>query len=256
MGGRIRHACAMIGACSFLGGTCGVAESGSSGFDEGVCARVVADGGDTVPAPPDGASLCPPGPCNYQTQSGCAPGHTCQPTFTRGKGIEAGCSRAGERARGEACGAKDACARGLVCAGGFCRKLCCGRDWSACDEGESCFRQLQFSIDDVPTDTGAWLCFPVDTCSVLDSVACGPGRDCKLVDPTGNEACVPHSGEPVGAACSGAALCDRGLTCVHGTCRRLCAAESCGEPGCPDGEGTCVHFNRNPPGVGECTPNL
>lgn len=247
----------MIGACSFLGGTCGVAESGSSAFDDGACAHVVDDGGDTPKEPPDGAALCPPGECNYQTQKGCKRDETCQPTLSRKNRIEAGCLRAGERMRGETCGAKDACGRGLVCAGGFCRTLCCGRDWSACDEGESCFRTLQYSIDGVPIDTGAWLCFPVHTCSVLDPVTCGAGRDCKLVDPIGNEACVPRSAEamPVGAPCGGDSPCDRGLTCVAGTCRRLCAAESCGEPSCPDGEGTCVHFSRNPAGVGECTPD-
>jgi hypothetical protein len=245
----------MIAACSFLGGTCGVADSGSSAFDDRACARVIADGGDIVEDPPDGAALCPPGECNYQTQNGCTAKETCQPHFkTNKKAIEPACSPAGELTSGEACDARRMCSRGLVCAGGFCRKLCCERDWSACDAGESCFRELQFSIDGVPTDTGAWLCFPVHTCNVLDSLTCAPGRDCKIVDPTGNEACVPHSSAPVGAPCAGAALCDRGLTCVEGTCRRLCAAEVCGEPACPALEGSCIHFNRNPPGVGECTP--
>jgi hypothetical protein len=29
--------------------------------------------------------------------------------------------------------------------------------------------------------------------------------------------------------------------------------EGGGEPACKEGEGICVHFNRDPPGVGECT---
>ena len=38
-------------------------------------------------------------------------------------------------------------------------------------------------------------------------------------------------------------------------CRRLCkAVEGGGEPSCKEGEGVCVHFHRDPPGVGECTP--
>jgi hypothetical protein len=245
----------MILACSFLGGNCGVAESGSSAFNDQACARVFDDGGDLVEAAPEGASLCPPGDCNYQTQAGCDRDETCQPSFTRnGKKIAPACLPAGKRASGEACDAENTCARGLVCAGGTCRKMCCGRDWSACDAGQSCFRQLQFSVDGAATDTGAWLCFPVHTCNVLDSQACAPGRDCKIVDPTGNEACIPHGSEQVGARCGGGASCDRGLTCVDGICRRLCAAELCGEPACPAAEGSCVHFQRNPPGVGECTP--
>lgn len=246
----------MLGACTFLGGQCGVADSGYSAFDDRACPIVIDDAGDVVEEPPDGALACPRGRCNYQTQTGCAADETCQPNFTRdGKGVEPACLPSGDGERGDECDGNDPCAPGLVCAGGFCRKLCCGRDWSACDEGESCFRELQFSIDGTPTDTGAWLCFPVHTCNVLDSLACPAGRDCKLVDPTGNEACVPHSPAPLGAECGGAVLCDRGLTCVGGTCRRLCAAELCAEPSCPIEEGPCVHFNRNPPGVGECTPN-
>jgi len=255
MRARLRNVLAMLGACSMLAATCGVADSGDSVFDDRACAVVIDDAGDVIQAAPDGASLCPSGACNYQLQAGCTPDQTCQPNYTRdGKGVEPQCLPAGDRLSGEACDGDSPCARGLVCAGGACRKLCCGRDWSACDEGESCFRQLQFVIDDTPVDTGAWLCFPVHTCDVLDSLDCPLGRDCKVVDPTGNEACVPHSAGLLGEPCGGSELCDRGLSCVGGACVRLCAAEICGEPACPSQEGSCVHFNRNPPGVGECSP--
>jgi hypothetical protein len=30
--------------------------------------------------------------------------------------------------------------------------------------------------------------------------------------------------------------------------------EGGGEPFCQEGEGICVHYNRDPQGVGECTP--
>lgn len=239
-----------------LFGACGAPESADDGSRGKVCGRVVLDGGDAIPDPPDGASLCPAGACNYQTQEGCSDDTTCQPYFTNGgDGFEATCLPAGDRAGGDACDADNPCARGYACAGGTCRKLCCGRDWSACDAGESCFRELQLRIDGEPVATGAWLCFPIDTCNVLDSEACSGGApDCKIVDPTGNEACIPPSPEQLFEPCSGPSVCARGLTCVGGFCRRLCAAEQCGEPSCPPSEGACVHFNRNPPGVGECTP--
>ena len=40
-----------------------------------------------------------------------------------------------------------------------------------------------------------------------------------------------------------------------GECRRLCKAVAGGaDPFCQSGEGTCVHYNRDPASVGECTP--
>jgi hypothetical protein len=37
-------------------------------------------------------------------------------------------------------------------------------------------------------------------------------------------------------------------------CRRLCKWGPCERSGCGEDEGKCVHFRRNPEGVGECTP--
>lgn len=236
---------------------CGSAPGGVEPEPEATCPEVVEDGGGGIPDPPDGASLCPAGLCNYQTQAGCPDGQACRPSYNADQtGVEPGCQLAGAGQTGEACAEWSDCAAGFLCAAGQCRRLCCGGDWSACDEGESCIRQLELSVGDATVDGGVDVCFPVGTCDVLDPAACDdqPGRDCKLVDPTGAEACAPSSPERLGEACSGPSVCGRGLTCVGGTCRRLCRAELCGEPACPEEEGTCVHFDRNPPGVGECTP--
>jgi hypothetical protein len=105
------------------------------------------------------------------------------------------------------------------------------------------------------------LCFPVNTCDPLDPASCAneAGRECKVVDPTGAVACAPKSEADVGESCAPPNVCKQGSTCIvgpsGGVCRRLCRAEECGEPACSPGEGACVHFDRNPPGVGECTPN-
>jgi hypothetical protein len=238
---------------------CGTPEQADVGKGES-CPRIVENAGDVIPAPPDGASLCPDGPCNYQTQEGCADDMSCLPTrMTGSTTVQPACIAAGTRTRGDTCDPNNPCERGHFCANGYCRKLCCGQDWSACDEGESCFRSLLLQVDGEIVDSGAWLCFPVDTCDVLTSRACdSQGFDCKMVDPRGKEACIPPSGEQLGEPCSSANACARGLTCVgepgDTRCRRLCRAEECGEPSCPSSEGYCVHFNRNPPLVGECTP--
>jgi hypothetical protein len=241
-----------------LAASCGEQEGADVG--EVGCGEVVANAGDTIPDPPDGAALCPAGVCNYQTQEGCDSDSGCQPYWTADRlGVEAACLPAGERTPGQTCNDQLRCTRGATCAGGYCRKLCCGQDWSACDAGESCFRSYALALaDGTIEDTGAWLCFPVDTCSVLRTDQCAQGEDCKMVDPTGSQACVPKSPEQLHEPCSSDGACAAGLTCVgdpgEATCRLLCRAEECGEPACPAAEGTCVHFNRDPDGVGECTP--
>jgi hypothetical protein len=243
-----------------LASACGAGETASDG-DKGnqECAPVELDGGGGIEAPPDGEAECPPGACNYQTQAGCDANETCRPFFNEdGTDVEPGCQAAGDGERGSDCETDLDCAKGHLCVLDQCRKLCCGGDWTACDEGESCIRQVDMQLpDDSIVHTGAELCFPVGTCDLLDPTACDDeGRDCKLVDPTGNVACVPKSPEGLGELCEGdgPSVCQRGLTCVGRICRRLCVAEACGEPSCPEAEGTCVHFDRDPPGIGECTP--
>lgn len=217
---------------------------------------VILDGGGTVDPPPDGVAACPDGLCNYQSGEGCS-GATpsCVPTVTPG-GIGPACLAAGAGVSGSPCDANAAvsgCAAGYVCAEQTCHKLCCGGDWTGCPSAdEHCFRSLKYSVDGAAVDTGAWLCYPVNTCDALVPSSCSqPGTTCQIVDPTGATACIPEGTGAVGEPCP----CKGGSLCVDGQCRRLCkAAPGGGEPYCQPGEGACVHFNRDPAGVGECTP--
>jgi hypothetical protein len=234
---------------------CSAAESVDEGGD-GDCPRVLEDLRRPVEDPPDGAAACPEGSCNYQTQNGCDDDQGCRPQLTPAAlAVEPACEAAGSAAAGEPCAEPSDCARGTYCANGVCRKLCCGADWSACDAGESCIRQLSLSVGGQSVEAGVDLCFPVGTCGLFDPESCAEedGRECKIVDPTGAVACAPVSTKDVGDLCGSPEVCAQGLTCVGGFCIKLCAAEACGEPRCGRGEGTCVHFARNPPGVGECT---
>jgi len=241
---------------------CGSADAGDIPTLKKVCPKVVLDGGGGIVMPADGslAPECEPGACNFQTQAGCATDQSCLPAVMD-NAIITGCFDIGKSDLGDVCNSDAPCAKGEACAAGYCRKLCCAGDWTACDGQESCYRDFEYQLGTEPTPTGAWVCYPVGTCSVLDSKACdAAGQDCKMVDSRGSEACMPKSpgelGEPCGAATG--RLCGRGLGCIGEpgaeTCRRLCRAEECGEPSCPTEEGTCVHFDRDPAGVGECTP--
>lgn len=266
---RIPFALGVLGLVGALAtGGCGTAESVNDG-NGGDCATVILDGGGTIPDPPDGPSLCPSGvACNYQSQEGCAAGRNCFPALDMDRQLVATCEPAGVGTTGDECNAWSDCARGYGCPDGRCRRLCCGADWSesACEPGEACFRELLYTIeegdpdddsDDVNISSGAYVCYPTG-CDLFTSDDCPSDTDCKIIDPLGRTACVPPSPERLGERCTPPSVCGRELNCVgppgEERCRKLCRAEECGKPACGPDEGTCVHFNRNPEGVGECTP--
>jgi hypothetical protein len=182
------------------------------------------------------------------------------------------------------------CARGLICVGKqgqaqICRKLCCGEpgasygDWRACDPSESCIRQIQPAVEQ-PVGSGMFVnidhpgvfaCVPVNECDVLDKESCKDNPDgrtvCRIIDPLGRVACRPKQSNEsqLGGPCSHFDQCGAVQHCAQTTdkqgvpqseltCRRLCRPGGCGTSACHPGEGVCVHFNRDPPGVGECTP--
>lgn len=234
----------------------------SNTFDagpEGGVVEVVLDGGGAPETPPDGVSACPQGICNYQAGTGCgAATPACFP-ISNGAAITPACSPgAGTGKTGSACAQQDQCAPGYFCAEAQCRKLCCGGDWSGCDTPkEHCFTKLLYS-DGMggSTDTGAMLCYPINTCNALDPASCTkPGTVCQIVDGTGATACLApgngKTGDP--CPCQGGFACVSEMAGVAPTCHRLCGATPGGSPPyCQEGEGICVHKNRDPAGVGEC----
>ncbi|MGC4086721.1 MAG: hypothetical protein QM756_02260 [Polyangiaceae bacterium] len=186
------------------------------------------------------------------------------------------CDAFGSGKTAEPCVTSQDCARGYFCATTIpatasapavsrCYKQCCSGDWSACDAGSSCIRQLNVKFADSHLEHPFDLCMPTGTCDLFDPTSCAsdldpPARECKIADPTGAVACMPLSTKKLGDVCSVETnTCAQGFTCVldpdktDAHCRRLCRAEACGTPSCPAVEGDCVHFNRDPPGVGECT---
>jgi hypothetical protein len=236
--------------------SCGSAETVSNDVPPPQCPPIVEDDSLTVPAPPDGAAACPTGDCNYQTQDGCSAQLACRPQFDATDAtVVPGCESAGKAATGEACADQGDCVRGAYCALGVCRKLCCDADWTGCDAGESCIRALDLRAGGQVISTGVELCFPVNDCDLFDPHSCDsdPTRECKIVDPTGAVACAPRSLADVGDACAPPSVCKQGLNCVGGYCAKLCAALACAEPSCSEADGSCVHFQRDPADVGECT---
>ena len=231
-------------------------------------------GAGVLPSPPDGASLCAAGICNYQTQEGCSAGQTCAPHVDAKAGtVTPNCRVAGQRSHGEPCSDATAnpaeqCARGFLCAEGECRTPCCGGDWSACGNGESCIHQADVRIGGTGdsgtiTYAGTDLCFPVGGCNVLDANSCvAENGICRIADPIAHVACMPPSDLGLGATCDEKHPCGAVLHCVTdatsnspvSTCRRLCPWGVCSDKTCGDA-GLCVHFNRDPAGVGECTPD-
>lgn len=264
---------AVLGCAAALGGgvACGAADFVSPPY-KAPCDTVYFGGGK-LPPPPDGPSLCAPGLCNYQAQTGCGAGESCAPHIdTKAGTVAPGCRAAGQRARGEPCDDKSTsaakqCGIGLQCVEGECHTMCCGGDWSACRAGESCIRQGEVKIGDTILSAGVDFCFPVGTCNVLSPDSCKTqGRVCRIADPIGEVACMPPSDLVQGDPCDHEHQCgpllhcvgsaDPGAAAVPFKCRKLCPWGVCGAAGCGAGEGVCVHFNRDPRGVGECTPDF
>lgn len=254
-------ALSLVAACGTTTTVSGPATSDA----DAACAdpHVVQDGGGPVEAPEAGAPQCPSGVCNYQAQTGCAAGEACRPQFSAtSPDVNPGCEAAGAGKSGATCAAGSDCAVGYFCAADkLCHKECCGSDWSACDPGESCIRQLQVKAGGVVKDSGMDLCFPVGNCDPLDSASCGTGQSCSIVDPTGAVACVPAVSAQPGDDCAATRSCAAGALCVETSkldnqwrCRALCDAKACGKVACAPGQGICTHKNQDPPGVGECTP--
>ena len=253
---------AIFGGCV----ACSTSKSAEQDKPDSGLPKVILDGGGTLPDAPNGVAQCQKGACNYQDQD-CSGAMNCLPSSNPGSATPwpPACQVGGTRGDGESCTAWTDCKVGYFCTGfsssqtGICRKLCCGGDWSACSKGQSCIRQLYLKRPGSGSSVeyaGADVCAPVGTCDVLDPNACKdePGRSCQIVDPLGNVACAPEGSLDVGSNCSGKDGCKRGLSCVGNRCTRLCkAVEGGGDPECRPGEGVCVHFKRNPPGVGECT---
>ncbi len=222
--------------------------------------EVIVDGGGDPATPPDGASKCPQGGiCNYQTGTGCpAANPSCIPATNGNGGVAPACDLAGAVANGGACTQATDCVAGHLCVEGACHKLCCGGDWTGCGSAsEHCIQSLVYGDGKGGTlATNAMLCYPVNTCDALKPSSCPkPGTTCQIADPTGATACLPEGSGSAGEACP----CKGGFACIvadnGGECRRLCkAVEGGAEPFCQSGEGICVHYNRDPASVGECTP--
>lgn len=264
---------------SACGSSDGASSNNGGAGGQGSCPKVVLTAKDEIADPPDGAAACATDVCNYQTQTGCAADLSCRPSFPAGSTTVAPvCEAFGEGKTADSCQTSLDCARGYLCvtviAGSEdgstppvsrCYQQCCSGDWTACDAGSSCIRQFNVRFADSHVEHPLDLCMPTGTCDLFDPNSCAndpdpPARECKIVDPTGAVACMPKSTRKLGDACSIATdTCAQGFTCVldpgsvsDGHCRRLCRAEVCGQPSCPASEGTCVHFNRDPAGVGEC----
>jgi len=220
----------------------------------------ILDGGGDVPTSPHGEDLCPPGDCNYQTGKGCGDGGSasCVPLPNASGALLPTCETAGKVPFGQPCSQWTDCASGAVCANGTCFKLCCGQDWTGCPDGQHCLSSFGVQVGDAGkvVSSEAFLCVPVNQCDALVPASCAErGKTCQIADGTGATACLPEGTSSPPAMCGPQLACKGGSTCVNNQCRPLCkAVVGGGEPSCDPIASRCVHFNRDPDGVGECTP--
>jgi hypothetical protein len=247
----------LVSGCDSSGSVdTGIPQHLDGGAPEGYV--VILDGGGDAAVPPDGQAACPAGVCNYQTGEGCQPPTpACVPALGNGGVVTPACEAADAGVTGGSCSHATDCAPGYLCSSdSTCHKLCCGGDWTGCDSpSQHCIETLLYQgTDGGSVNTGAMLCYPINTCDALEPTSCtAPGTACVIADRTGATACLAEGAGTTGQPCP----CKGGFVCLtdsKGTaCHRLCGAVAGGAPPyCQTGEGICVHYNRDPPGVGEC----
>src|SRR5438046_3189775 len=95
---------ALLLSLGFFACGCDTSGSDTSGGPDGGLGgkpKVVLDGGGDAATPPDGASACPNGICNYQTNEGCTAGQGCVPLLN-GTSVGPACNTVGTKQNGEA----------------------------------------------------------------------------------------------------------------------------------------------------------
>lgn len=71
---------------------------------------------------------------------------------------------------------------------------------------------------------------PSNKCGVVDQCGCNATQTCDVKDTAGNVECVAAGTAGMGRACTSTAGCEKGLTCVFGTCHAFCS-NTCSIPG-------------------------
>lgn len=252
------------GACQEVcgNGTCGAGETcGNCEVDCGKCGSNCGNGtcsdGETCSTCPADCGACPVKTCsNPVTSPECAVNEQCYPA----ENDPNECLEAGPFTEGQSCNTLTACAKGHLCIGNLCRKLCdvSGQGGLTCNTGV-CL-DLMFG-DNKPVGFNAGYCLPPDGCNGLTNAGCPDNENCAPV-PQGNY-CVPAGVGGDGAACQGDTDCQLGYICVgdqnSGQCRRKCHVQGL-QPNCSSLGGLyqCAGLTINgvpaPDKLGVCVP--
>lgn len=206
----------------------------------GTCGNGSCDSGETCETC---AVDCTCKPCNPLTSTGCTASQQCYVTTN---GLQ--CGGFGKVADGGSCQYLNDCAKGSMCVGSICRKVCAtvsgvpGLDCSApatCEELASGSTPLGYNL-------GA--CFAPDNCNLVTSSGCPSGLAC-MPTATGKQ-CTPAGKVGLDGACTSVADCAIGFLCLNngqptGTCKQRCDTTVPGT--CPSGT-TCGTITiGNPP---------
>ena len=262
---------ALVGVAAAWAAACGSGDTSSASPPPGHCTIYYGLAGNPETSAEGGAApaRCATSPCGYQSQSGCPADGTCFPHFDdKTNTVAPACGEVGTVRAGQACDDKSLCARGLLCVEGRCAKPCCDGDSSVCAADERCVREVKASNGEFVPGLGT--CATINDCDPLSTAACGSDPAwpvCRIIDHVGTVACSRAGERDLGDDCDSAHPCGAGQHCagnessavaatIQTKCVRLCKFGSCGaEPACGKDEGVCVHFDRDPDGVGECTPD-
>jgi hypothetical protein len=196
------------------------------------------DSGSTVPDE-DCKKAAPSNVCGVVPQCGCAAGHTCDVTDTKGT---TSCITAGNAPMGQPCTATAGCALGLTCIFGTCHAFC-DDPTSACTQpGTGACSQIKMQNDTAVPNLAVCRV----ACAPHDPASCGgktnAGIGVCFVDDDGGTDCQAGGSRAEHQTCSPTDECGPALVCTTvsaaSTCKRWCRV---GQNDCGTGK-TCTGF--------------
>ncbi len=171
-----------------------------------------------------------PGLCEPLTSKGCSAAQQCYPTTT-----SAACGNPGTLQENAPCTSTTACAKGMLCVGTVCKKLCDSSGSNvayACPGAGKC-TSLNYS-DGKPVGFNLGTCTEFNKCKLPTDVGCASNQTCDFVKE--GSLCLPTGTKTNGQACNGLDECVKGYMCLGNpmVCRKKCVTTG-GSPSCGSG---------------------
>lgn len=213
-------ACNGADTCTTCPLDCGVCPGGCG---DGTC-----NGNETCTSCSADCGVCP-GSCSPLTSDGCTAAQQCYPVTT-GNPL---CGNPGSKAKGATCSGATDCAKGMLCVGKICKKICDATGANAqlgCSSGKC--NEVNWG-DGKPIGWNLGACFEATSCNLVTDVGCQADQSCDFLQD--GKTCFATGSKTVGAGCTNLDECVKGTMCIGNPaqCLQKCNTAA---PSCPSGK--------------------